>query len=74
MQYRAKHITDANAKKQMGCERLSARIKKRASYQRLGFYFDEGGKRGEFVYWERKAVWRDGAKKVESQLIDQRGV
>lgn len=72
VQYRSKHITDANAKNKWVVRGYQHELRNENKLPNVsGFIYDEGGKRGRICLLGEKAVWENGAKKVESQLIDQ---
>ena len=72
VQYRSKHIVDKSAKNKWVLRGYQHELRNESKFPNVsGFIYDEGGKRGRICLVGEKAVWVDGAKKVESTLIDQ---
>ncbi|MCU0712115.1 MAG: DUF1080 domain-containing protein [Pirellula sp.] len=72
VQYRSKHITDGSVKNKWVVRGYQHELRNENRLPNVsGFIYDEGGKRGRICLLGEKAVWENGAKKVESQLIDQ---
>jgi hypothetical protein len=74
IQYRSKHITDGGVKNKWVVRGYQHELRNESKLPNVsGFIYDEGGKRGRICLLGEKAAWVSGAKKVESQLIDQAG-
>jgi hypothetical protein len=72
IQYRSKHITDGSVKNKWVVRGYQHELRNESKLPNVsGFIYDEGGKRGRICLLGEKAAWVGGAKKVESELIDQ---
>lgn len=72
IQYRSKHITDANASNKWVVRGYQHELRNESKFPNVsGFIYDEGGKRGRICLLGEKASWETAGKKVSEQLIDQ---
>lgn len=74
IQYRSKHIADANAKNKWIVRGYQHELRNENVFPNTSsFIYDEGGKRGRICLVGEKASWKDGKKVVESTFLDQAG-
>lgn len=71
IQYRSRHITAGNPANAWVVRGYQHEIRNENKLPNVsGFLYDEGGKRGRLCLAGEKAVWENGAKKVEGTLLD----
>src|SRR5437868_3867198 len=73
IQYRSKHITDANVRNKWVVRGYQHELRNETQLPSVsGFIYDEGGKRGRICLVGEQATWNaDGNKEVTATLIDQ---
>ena len=74
IQYRSKHITEGKLSNKWVVRGYQHEIRNSDAMPNVaGFIYDEGGKRKRICLAGEKAVWADGQKQVQGQLIDAAG-
>lgn len=72
IQYRSKHVDDPKAKNRWVVRGYQHELRNEIGFPNVaGFIYDEGGKRGRLCLVGEKAVWENGAKRVEKTWIDE---
>jgi hypothetical protein len=73
IQYRSKHITDANVKNNWVVRGYQHELRNEVTLPNIsGFIYDEGGKRGRICLAGEQAKWdKDGKHVIKADLIDQ---